>query len=381
VPVVSLALVYFVGAFWMQGAAFDPNTAAQNPRIRFAETADPKLANLPPNVAALASAVVDPNRSALPGHLQLLFLGNSQNLAIMDWTPGDLTTPQWLQVEFAEEWKTPVDVRVGSLPNMTPTEYLIRLVAAGEHDPTQVDVLLLMTVLEEFRDLSVRSDVAQQAADPAIRKAIEDLLAANPDLPLARQALEPLLGGSEAATSGDAPPESVAASIETAVQDSLNRIPLFRERESLLGSIYVRYYDWRNRLLGISSSSTRRVPDDEYQASMQLLELCLKYAESNGSLPIVYLTPLRPVQPNPNLPADVARYKTDVKQMCADADVTCLDYSNLVPEGMWTNYPDQPESRDFAHFTGPAHKLVADRLWQDAVPIIRKWAWDNGFGQ
>lgn len=380
-PVVSLALVYFVGAFWVQGGAFDPNAAAQNPRIRFAETTDPKLANLPPEVAALASAVVDTNRPALPGHLQLLFLGNSQTLAIMDWRPGDLTTPQWLQVKFTEEWKTPVDVRVGSLPNITPTEHLIRLVAAGEHDPKQVNVLLLMTVLEEFRDLSVRPGVAQQASDPAVRKAIEDLLAANPDLPLARQALEPVLGGSNAAAGVDAPRESVAASIETAVQDTLNRIPLFRERATLLLSIYVRYYDWRNRLLGISSSTTRRVPEYEYQVSMQLLELCLRYTKSNGILPIVYLTPLRPVQPNPNLPSDVARYKTDVKQMCAAADVTCLDYSNLVPEGMWTNSPDQPESRDFAHFTGPAHRLVADRLWQDAVPIIQNWARTNGFGQ
>lgn len=95
--------------------------------------------------------MVDPARPVVSGHVQLLYLGNSQTLAIMDYQPSDLTTPQWLQVLTSRSQGSgpPVDVRVGWPPNMTATEYSVRLVNARLAHPPQVDVLLEMVVLSK----------------------------------------------------------------------------------------------------------------------------------------------------------------------------------------------------------------------------------------
>ena len=66
-----------------------------------------------------------------------------------------------------------MDVRLGSLPDMTPTEYLIRTVSSGEAHPRQIDILLLMTVLEEFRDLSVRPEVDRRLRIQQYRRLCE----------------------------------------------------------------------------------------------------------------------------------------------------------------------------------------------------------------
>jgi hypothetical protein len=380
VPVVTLVLIVAVGIYWAQGGTFAPSKAAQNPRIRFQTGGDAAKAGLTGAEERSAAEVVNPNRSVVAGHTQLLFLGNSQTLAIMDYKPGDLTTPQWLQLSFDKKGDPPVDVRVGSLPNMTPTEYLITLVAAGEAHPRQVDVLLLMTVLEEFRDLGVRSEVAAQLQDPGVRDVLNELVAGNPDLPLPTEALGPILDETTEPSTGESRDRSLAVSIESWFQGKLDELPMFSQRDAMLGSVYLHFYQLRNWLLGLSSSSSRHVPDYEYRASLQLLELALRYAHSQDILPVLYMTPLRPVQPNPNLPADVQRYRRDIPALCDRYEISCFDYTDLVPEVLWTDYPDQQSERDFAHFTGPAHKLVAERLWDDVGPIVTAWAEQTGTG-
>jgi lysophospholipase L1-like esterase len=130
------------------------------------------------------------------------------------------------------------------------------------------------------------------------------------------------------------------------------------------------YYEWRNRVLGITTASARPVPESSYRASLEMIELALRYAQSSRIQVVLYLSPIRPIQPNPNLPSDVARFRRDVPALCRRYGVKCLDYLDLVPEALWTNYPDDAVGaegqRDFAHFTGAAHKLLAEKLMADA---------------
>jgi lysophospholipase L1-like esterase len=118
------------------------------------------------------------------------------------------------------------------------------------------------------------------------------------------------------------------------------------------------------------------VPPATYQASLQLLEVAIRYARARGIKLIFVLAPIRPIKPNPMLPADIARYRRDVIGLCEKYGVECLDYVDLVPERLWTNYMvDNPNvgQRDYAHFTGAAHRLLAQRLWQDAGAKISAW--------
>lgn len=379
VPAASMALVLLVGNWLADTYAFDPLTAAQNQRIRFQKGGDLSSAasGLTAEEADLAEAVIEAKMTTGSDRARLLYAGNSQVLAIMDRRPGDIITPQWLQVLLARQYGLGAqrfDVRLAAFPNITLTELLIKLVAAGEQSPRQPDTLLAAAVLEEFRGLGVRDEIAAALESPIARTGLISLLDANTDLPAARKAIEPFInsasGHSTTGGAGDVSNASFASNVEQRLQAAAERVPLFAKRQNLQVALDLTYNAWRDRLLGITSSAARPVPAAAYHASLELLEMALRYARSKNIQVAVYLAPMRlGVQPNPNVPFDVARFRRDVPDLCQRYGSLCLDYVDLIPEGLWTNYPDNSvglgAQRDFAHFTGAAHKLLAERLVSD----------------
>ncbi|MGB9179934.1 MAG: hypothetical protein WCB68_11875 [Pyrinomonadaceae bacterium] len=368
----------------------DPLTAAQNSRIKF-QTGGETLSSMPGGVSeaetALTEAVLEKDRQTSGDHLHLLYTGNSQTLAIMDRQPGDLTTPQWLEVLLSRrshQNAPPTDVILGSLPNMTNAEVLIKLVAAGERSPRQVDVLLGAAILEEYRGLGVREEVSTLLNAPNVKDKLLSLMAGNQDLTAARDSLNPLVNSTTpaaataSAESSGQTDSSYAQTFEKHLQTAVERVPVFARRQDLQAEIYTVYHLSRNRLLGINSSTARPVPGPPYRANLELLELMMRYAQSKGIHTAFYLSPIRPIQPNPNLASDVTRFRRDVLALCRRYNTPCFDYTDLVPENLWTNYSDSDlgasGQRDFAHFTGKAHKLVAERLLTDLGAQLDKWA-------
>ncbi|HKQ63019.1 MAG TPA: hypothetical protein VJS92_17135, partial [Candidatus Polarisedimenticolaceae bacterium] len=332
-----------------------------------AGAASPTRSTLDPDEAARADRMLEVDRPARPGARQLLYVGNSQSMAIMDAEPGDLTSPQWLQLLLDRSGPPPVDVRIGSQPNLTQTESLVLLVAAVQQGRPPLDLFLGAQVLEEYRDLGVREEIARRVADPAVAAVLARLVRDNPDLPAACAALEPLLR--QRHEGGERPARGWAARLDRAVNGAAERLPLFAERRELRTHIGLSFYAWRNRLLGIHSSTARPVPEATFRSSLELLELILRYARERQIGVALYLAPIRPIQPNPNLAGDVARFRRELPGLAARYGVACVDYVDLVPEALWTNYPDEVEGtsgeRDFAHFTGPAHRRLAEALRRD----------------
>lgn len=396
VPVASTLLFLVVGnAMAFRVSNFNALTANQNARLAFQtrdETKSLKISGLSSSEMSLASSVLNRDKAPSAGRPQLLYIGNSQTMAIMDRQPGDLTSPQWLQVLLAQRAKASsssnfVEVRLGSFPNITPTETLIELVAAHENRPGHVDKLVLCSVLEEMRNVGVRDEVEKMARRAPVAAELARLAKQNPDLREAQVPLRPYIGAkstssssssSAGSSSNAAPTATVAASgqsstdftapLETRLQDGAERLPIFAQRTNLYGQAYSLFYAFRNRLAGINSSSPRPVPPGDYATNLQLLELTLRYARSQKIPVTVYLSPIRPIQPNPNVASDVARFRRDVPALCKRLNAVCLDYLDIVPEKLWTNYTDaegQGGQRDFAHFTGAAHKLVAEKLITD----------------
>jgi hypothetical protein len=382
VPLTSLCLVLLI-AHWLRTAAFDPLVAAQNERIRFQRGGESatNAAGLGPAELALAERVLEKHRASDGKHTELLYVGNSQTMAIMDQKPGDMITPQWLQVLLARQvpfgqrdknGAKHIDVNLGSLPNITAPELLIQLVAAGEKSPRQVDILVAAVVLEEFRGLGIRDEVEKLADLPTVKTRLRSLLDQGHELPTIHSSLQSLLNSNSSTSNqstGDVPTGSHSQRVEKHLQESLDRVPLFSERDNLRMQVALGYHGWRNRLLGITTTSVRPVPESSYRASLEIIELALRYAQSANIQVVIYLAPIRPIQPNPNLPSDVARFRRDVPALCQRYEVKCLDYLDLVPEALWTNYPDEAVGsegeRDFAHFTGAAHKLLAEKLMAD----------------
>jgi len=386
VPICSLLLTLFVGNWLAHSYAFDPLTAAQNQRIRFQKGGDlvSGAGGLTAEEAGLAEAVIEANAG---DRAQLLYAGNSQVLAIMDQQPGDIITPQWLQVLLTRRYgRGPrIDVRLAALPNITMTELLIKLVTAGERSPHQPLILLTAAVLEEFRGLGVRDEVAAALDSPITRAGLVSLFEGAADLPSARRAIEPFINSASERPPGGGDGGSNASfanAVEKRLQAVAERAPLFAKRQNLQVALDLSYNAWRDRLLGITSSAARPVPAASYHASLELLELALRYARSRNIQVAVYLAPMRlGVQPNPNAPSDVARFRRDVPELCQRYGAICLDYVDLIPEGLWTNYPDggggMASQRDFAHFTGAAHKLLAERLVADIGDRLTRYADDK----
>lgn len=384
VPVLSLLLALTAGNWLADTYAFDPLTAAQNERIRFQKEGDLSfgLLGITSEEAKLAEAVVE-NKTSNGDRAELLYVGNSQVLAIMDQRPGDIISPQWLQILLARQHvgsARQIDVRLAAFPNITLTELLIKLVSAGEQSPRHPDILLVGAVLEEFRGLGVRDEIAAALESPLARSGLIALVEGNADLPAARKALEPFLSStakpSPAEGAGDVSAGSLAHTVERRLQAAAEKTPLFAKRQNLQVALNLSYNAWRDRLLGITSTAARPVPAAAYKASLELLEMTLRYAKSRSIRTAVYLAPMRlGVQPNPNVPADVDRFRRDIPDLCQRYDLPCLDYVDLVPESLWTNYSDtggMASQRDFAHFTGAAHKLLAERLAGDLNAALHK---------
>src|SRR5262249_27617269 len=277
-----------------------------------------------------------------------------------------LTTPQWLQILLARHTRdagAPI-VILGSLPNLSMPEFLLRLVAAGEWSPNPVRAAIACVTLREWRGLAVRDSLVSVAAEPQVRGALGKLVTTSPDLTYAAGAIPSLLrSGQSAPGSSEHSKQSAAfaSRIEQQVQSGADRMPLFEKRSYLYTRLYISYIDLRNWALNIHTDTARPVPQSTYRASLQLLELSLRYARSKHMQFVVYLAPVRPIEPSPILPSDLARFRKDVRDLCEAYSVPCLDYSYLVPEELWTNYPDGSTTageRDYAHFTGGAHELV-----------------------
>lgn len=360
------------GNWWAASLDFDPLTVAQNRRITFQEKGRVEgahTAELTPAERRLAEIVLEEPRAGRAGASELLYVGNSQSMAIMDAQADDLTSPQWLQVLLARRAAAgapEVDVQLGSLPNLSMVEALIALVAAVEAH--RVDVFLGAQVLEEFRGLSVRDEMRTLAGEPPVAGGLRRLLEENRDLPAARRALAPLLAASTQ-PSGESEAAGLARGLEQAVDAVAERLPLFAHRIEMRQHVALSYTALRNRVLGIHSYTTRPVPEASYRASLELLELLLRYGGAERVRTALYLAPIRPIEPNPNVPADVARFRRDVPALASRYGVACFDYIDLVPEELWTNYPDDDPraggERDFAHFTGKAHRLLAEALLSD----------------
>lgn len=366
VPAGTMVLVV-IGGWWAAGhLQVDPLRAAQHHRLSFQSADSGATSGLSADEMRHASQVLERDRSTAEGAPQLLYLGNSQALAIMDRHPGDLTSPQWLQVLLSRRG-SPAEVRLGALPNMTTEEAVVSLVAA--HDGRRADALVAGVVLEEFRGVGSRAEVKALARRPETRDGIRKLLDANRDLRAAASAL------GWAASAGDSEgSHGWTSALDAAVASAASRFPLIARRDRVRSYLVVKFLALRNRLLRISSTSARPVPDATFRTSLEMLELLLRYCRDRRIPVLLYLAPIRPLEPNPNLPRDVARFRREVPALCARYRVTCLDYVGLIPEKLWSDYDDDDGAaagqRDFAHFTGGGHKLLAESLIAQVAPLL-----------
>lgn len=399
VPATTLALLG-IANWGLKDLVFDPLRAAQNPRLTIASAPKPapdeplefgvvRPLFLPDSPYALLTTLMPKNS---PEVLSILFAGNSQTIATMDEEPGDRYAAIWLwELLNRGRGNQPerFALRIGSEPNLRMSELLVKAVLGTALRERRCDVVVASIVVDGLRWVDPREDIARLAQSPSVRPEIAELLPLANDLPSAARVIRQTLGenafsgGPPSGGNQDARAVNSVQACEKVIQARLDTaLPLFEKRADLYGVVYTRYMDVRNRVLGVHTSTLRPIPDGMYATNLQIIETMLRYLKSRDVHVVIYFAPIRPITPNPTDPADAARFRRDLAPLCSKYGAVFLDCSNVVPEEMWTNYPETAISawgqRDFAHFTWRAHRRLGEHLAEALRPHFERWLAEKG---
>jgi hypothetical protein len=318
--------------------------------------------------------------------LSVLYVGNSQTMAVMDMEPGDRIVAAWL-TELLNDGRSdePFSVRLASEANLTMSELLIKSIVAALDASRRPDAEIVGIVLDGLRWVEARAELVALARSPAVREYVRRALAAGPPLPAAARALETLAGSDGKATpagTGGATAQRDERAVDKAErrlqQWSETNLPLVGARRTLLGTINLKYTELRNWAFGFKTTTKRPIAPALYATNLELIELTLRFLHQQGIRVVFYIAPIRPLEPGPYLAEDVERFRRDLARLCQRYGAVYADYTGVIPGELWTNYPDTDRSGvggqpDFAHFTGRAHRRLAERLVADVGPQLQGW--------
>ena len=371
VPATTAVLVLLLGSWLVQEA--EPLVSLR-PEQRTETAMNPELT---PEEAKLAHAVIEPGFASRGGREQILFIGNSQTMAIPYGQPWDITTPQWFQVLLSRRAPGAVDVHRGSLGGMSLAEVMVRGVAFGESVPKPAAVIVAIHP-DLINRLSIQDKVRKEAQQPVVAGKLESLAENNSNCALAAKTIAAILSREQDSATGAEHKQSWPRRLEDSLQSEAESLKVFAERELFLELLNDSFRRLRNQIFGITSASPRPLDNATYRANLENLELILKYGREKNISVVLYLAPVRHIQPAPDSPQDLARIRRDLRELAGRYNVECLDYTNLVPERYWTNYEPNGLNKltgdagqpDFAHLRAPAHKMIAEKLLQDVGDSI-----------
>jgi hypothetical protein len=312
---------------------------------------------------ANASLCIDGYRR-MSGDEVILWLGNSQLHSINQMKPGDETASVILNRRFKSDSKYYMTF---SEPNANLQEHYVLFEYLVQQLP--IKTLVLPVVMDSMRNTNVRSSMSgifkQAEVVTQIKKS-----SIGRSLLLNQSAYEV---GYEMASVGDEQEEQ----LERYLNAKLEAIwPVWGERGSLRGKVFLFLYQFRNWLLGINPTTTRKVIPGRYALNMQALEALLQSSSMHGVKVLLYIVPIRS---DMKIPYDLAEYnafKLEMRTVVKKFGARFVNLENLVPAKYWgtkntTNLEDHQEI-DFMHFQAGGHKLLANQVYQELKSLFAK---------
>lgn len=296
-----------------------------------------------------------------------LLFGNSQLDAINQFKKGtDRNTPDLL---FAASQPSGLEVLTINMPNATLTEFLVLLEFVMLRQ--KPDTVLLAACFDDTREEPLRASVVKVLADRGTASALGGTPVGERLLKAIR-VTDPARNANQAAETEDTAglTDTVQQIAEAAVNEWLaGLLPLWRDRPTMRGHVATSIHKIRNRLLGITPQSKRRLIPLQYAQHLKSLDTILASCRQKGVQALVYIPPLRDDVETPYVAEEYATFKRDVAAACARHSASFHNLEHLVPASFWGSKQStsgQGLELDFMHFQGPGHVLLAKAL-QDLI--------------
>jgi len=313
------------------------------------------------------------------GKPAVLWLGNSQLHAVNQLVPGERGAASVLQASLADDER---DLIVFSQPNANLQEHYVLFEAlaealtvtrsgvvpdstpgatAGEQvKPLPFETLLLPLVFDDLRESGLRDGIVELLAEPVTARALERTAIGRTLLERYAALATPVADNPSGRWQRDS--EAWLESRLSASGDLWARRGEYRSR-FLFG-----LYAARNRALGITASSTRRLIPVRYAENMAALAALVASASRRGLDVRVYIAPIRDDVPLPYDEAEYAAFIADARALAEQNDAKFADLGSLVDARHWgltgLRGLDGKTSAeiDFMHFRASGHAVLADAL-------------------
>ena len=282
-----------------------------------------------------------------------LWVGNSQLHAVNQWSPGQETAPGLLASRLRSQG---VDLLTVSPPNGNFREHLVLYAYARSRLPLQL--LLMPAVFDDLRNATIRPSITPALADPGTIQVLErsgpgrQILASN-------------------ASTADPDRRALAQTVQERSEAFLDgwlkaHWPLWAVRPEARGELFLRLYEVRNSIFGITPNTKRRLIAGNYALNMAALEATLEDAQHASIRVVTYVAPLRDDIETPYEPGEYARFKHDIEQLAERYGAAFVNLEGIVPPSLWgvtraTTLGADTEV-DFMHFQAGGHSILADRL-------------------
>ena len=300
-----------------------------------------------------------------------LWLGNSQVHAVNQLQPGETNASPLL---FRRLERKGLDLLTFSLPNANLQEHYVLFEYLRLRMPLKV--LILPVCFDDMREEGLRSpDVTDFLQDVGTMHSLTET-------PIGRRLLKSSSSG-KANEVGETKNDSqgLAGTIQDRVENSLNawmgeHSRLWQLRPEIRGWLfYSVLYPFRNTVLGITPSTTRRLIPGRYRDNFAAIEAILLRAKSEDIRVAVYVVPLRGGVKIPYDASEYAVFKSELERLVLLHGATFENLEKLVPDESWgtkgATSLNSAEEIDFMHFAYQCHQLLAEAIDRLVVESLR----------
>lgn len=292
----------------------------------------------------------------------ILWLGNSQIHAINKFSNGEETATPELHRRFFELGHYFLTF---SQANASLQEHYLFFAYLLDHFP--IKKLILPLVFDDMREEGIRKELSDALNHP---NTIQLLTTSKIGTDLINA------GTYKSATNYNLhnPEGTLQGHIEDILNTNLESVwLLWAERPKLRARIFNYLYQIRNTILGINSSSIRKIIPGRYDKNIKSLNAILDLASRYQVQVMLYIAPLRNDVKTPYNLNEYNSFKSNVLLIAQKHKVALLNFEGLIPSELWgsrpSNYYTDNLDLDFMHFQEGGHRLLADEIFRELIEL------------